>query len=95
MQPYTCKSNGSSAAECSLSPYPNSDKFCSKNYDIVKAAEEATEAITDRHNKMQSNEKFGQMMAMHSKYVDYNMTAVNLKCKYNSAKDNAVSKSSQ
>ena len=65
-----------------------SDSPLKKKYDAVHAAKEAAQAIPDRHKKMNWNKKFDQMMAMHS------MTAVNLKRKYNSAKENAVSKSS-
>ena len=60
------KSQGSTATDRSMSPYPDSDNFRIRKYSAVEATEEAATAIAQREHDRSALEMFKQMMKMRS-----------------------------
>jgi hypothetical protein len=76
------KSQGSTETECSLSPYPDSDNFCSRKDSALEATEEAAAAIVQREQEKGSVEKFELMLKMKSNAQFYEKKRSKCKRKY-------------
>ena len=82
------KSQGSTATDRSMSPYPDSDNFCTRKCFAVEATEEASAAIAQREGERGSVEKFEQMLKMTSNSQFYEKKLSKLKYKYTECKVN-------
>ena len=82
------KPQSSTATEHSLSPYPDSDNFCSRKHLAMEATKEAAAAIAKREHDRSVVEKFDQMMKMRSNSQFYDKKLKKLKHKYFESRDN-------